>query len=737
MQLKRPKFYPALQGWFFFHCSGSGTNGVVAIVQSRVSRLRHVFVVLILIPVIQLTLFFPLLAQENRPSPYEIVSLDVSGNDVLPTSRLQSAILTRETPGFINKFLHGTISEALGRKTEYFDPVLFTEDINRLRQLYEDYGFFEVQIDTTLRFSEQPSEIGISIVIHEGYRSIIDTMSYRGILNVPEFVLDDIESGRTIAQGDPYQEPLLQAQIGVVLRSLRNAGYANARYVADSSYVLRFASSRNVTVLLTFDIGRRYRFGEVEVVNEAAATRDDITDDIIMRQLDFEPLKIYSEEDVVLSERNLNRVGIFDLARVRVKVPPEEDTTIFIPSTITVRPAARHEIAPELLISDENGNFNIGTGIGYKHRNFFGGARTFSTRLRFRTQTIGKFPEYFKLRSEAVSNIDLTLEMLQPYIFSNKIKGSWTLSVILDKQRPYRQFIIRNKFGITDKIAHFTNGFLDWSLERVELRRNPDIVGSDIASPEELQQLEAQEKRVQFNSIISFTISRDKTNDIFSPSSGFIHTATVEEAGLLPLLLKKAQPDLPFTQFYRLILLGRWYHDPLDTRFTILGFKLKGGFEEKYGESRGDANRAIPQSHRFYAGGGASNRGWESRRLAATGDPNLELGGNLLLESSLELRINVLQSLKDGFLDKFWAVFFLDAGNVWGEIGNFKLRDVAVATGLGIRYDTFFGPFRIDFGIRVYDPRPIGGQSKWITGRKLFGETIGEGILHLGIGHAF
>ncbi len=665
----------------------------------------------------------------------EITSLDFDGNDALSTSQIKALFLTRETPGFISKFLHSNISEALGRKDEFYDPLTFSDDLARLRAAYNDHGFYEVQVDSVLEIDTEENTIDIKVKIAEGYQSVIDTLTYVGIVNVPEFVFEDMQEGRNIGQGDPYNQQLLKSEVDHVLTILKNAGYPNAQFLADSSYALRMASTRNFIVQLRFDIGRRFRFGPITILREGDESRDDITDGIVLNQLDFEDGAVYNQSDILNSERNLNRVGVFDLARIQVSIPPNDDTLGVVPSRITVRPADKHELAPELILSDENGNFNIGTGIGYKSRNFLGGARTFSTRLRFRTQTIGKFPDYFSLRTDAISNVDLTFELLQPYIFSNKIKGSWTFSLILDKQRPYKQFIIQNKFGIVDRFAEFTFGFFDWTLQRVELKVNDDLLTN--ATPEELADLNSQSRQAQFNSIFSFTLQRNKANDLFSPSSGFIHSATIEESGLLPLALKNAQPDLPFTQFYRFVLQGRWFNDVYGDRFSILGLKLKGGFEEKYGESRSDPDRVIPQTHRFFAGGGGSVRGWESRRLTATGDPDAELGGNLALEGSLELRVNVLQQLRDGLFDKIWLVAFVDAGNVWGEISDLQWQDIAVATGIGLRYDTFFGPFRIDWGVRMYDPRPDPGLKKWIFQRKFVDETLGKGILHFGIGHAF
>jgi outer membrane protein assembly factor BamA len=178
------------------------------------------------------------------------------------------------------------------------------------------------------------------------------------------------------------------------------------------------------------------------------------------------------------------------------------------------------------------------------------------------------------------------------------------------------------------------------------------------------------------------------------------------------------------------------YTEAAPHRFSILALKIKGGIEDKYGGARSDTNVGIPQTHRFYAGGGNSVRGWNSRDLIAGGNSGGQLGGNLALEGSVELRTNILQSLRDGLFDKIWLVQFIDAGNVWGQMGDFRLSSVAIAAGIGIRYDTFFGPFRMDWGFRVYNPAEPDGR-RWITQRQLFGQTFKEAIFHFGIGNAF
>lgn len=673
--------------------------------------------------------------QEESGGRFEISSLSFSGNDGFTDGELLERMTTRETPGFFGLFFH-SISESFGSGRQYFDPLTLGDDISNLQIFYEDNGYSNAAIDTTISFSIEERSVAILISIDEGYRSLIDTVAYEGLLDVAGEVWTGVLDDPVIEKGDPFQRTLLEEEVKRVRAILANEGYPNNRIVRDSSAAYRILSNGNYRIALTFDLGKRYRFGEV-IITQDTFEEDRVEEDVIIQQLDYEPGDYYSESDWRSSEQNLNRLGIFSQATIQADVPHNSLPSDSVVSRITVRPAERNELLPEVTISDEDKEFNIGAGLAYVRRNFFGGARTFTARLRFRTQTLRAFPEYFNVNSEAVSNLDLSFEILQPYIFSNKIKGSWTFSLILDKQKLYRQEIVKNTFGFSDRLGTYTYGYLDWTLQRVKLQRNTSIA-LDLTDPviaQQYQALLALEKDVQFNSILSFTIQRDKTNDLFSPSAGFVHALTLEESGLLPLLLKEAQPDVPFTQFYRVVALGRWFFDLTPDRFSILALKLKGGFEEKYGESRSDTTRVIPQTHRFFAGGGGSVRGWTSRGLTSSGIP--EFGGNLALEGTIELRTNLFRSLRQDILDHLWVVAFLDFGNVWPLIEQYRFSDVAMATGLGFRYDTFFGPFRIDFGIRVYDPGNPDPQRRWITQKKFFTETLSDGVLHFGIGHAF
>jgi outer membrane protein assembly factor BamA len=678
-------------------------------------------------------------AQPDRPAPppkFEVTSIEFTGNASLTGAELLRQMTTRETPGFVGKLLN-SISQSIGPPDEFLDPASFSGDVDRIRSYYESRGFSEARIDTQLAYDAEDRTVDITVRIDEGYRSIVDSLEIRGLEDASTPIMEEVLGSRRLTQGDPFNVALLEEEVRRIVRVLNDNGYPRASFVRDSSWARRYASTRNYDIYLVFSMSLPYAFGPVTITQEVDTTRgetlrSDITDELVMDHLDYAPGQLFSLQKKLNSEANLNRLGIFELHTIELAVPPESDSTRLVRSRINLRPLDKHELAPDVFVSDEDGAFNLGAGLGYTNRNFLGGGKRFSTRLRFRTQTLREFPDFFARNSDAIANLDLTFELSTPYVFSNRNTGTWSLSFVLDKQIPYLQNIVRSKLGLVMRTGRYTTNYLDWIIESVVLQVNDNFEPS--SQDEETRRAIRLLQEQQQNSILSFTITRDRSNDLFTPSEGFVHTVTLEESGILPSLLRGVVPDLRYTQFYRVVLMGRWYADVTDRRFAVLALKVRAGWEGKYGESYSDTSRAIPQTHRFFAGGGSSVRGWGSRDLIARGDP--QLGGNLLYEASVELRTNVFQGLRNDVLDKVWLVTFLDIGNLWRQPGDFQLKTVAAAVGLGFRYDTLFGPFRIDWGIRVYNPMaPVGQQ--WISQKQLFAQTFKEGVFHFGIGHAF
>jgi translocation and assembly module TamA len=115
-----------------------------------------------------------------------------------------------------------------------------------------------------------------------------------------------------------------------------------------------------------------------------------------------------------------------------------------------------------------------------------------------------------------------------------------------------------------------------------------------------------------------------------------------------------------------------------------------------------DINDVAP-SRRLYAGGGASIRGYGYNLVGPRNELGEPKGGRSLYEASLEARINT------GLMGhKLQLVPFLDGGNVEAGIVPI-MRDWRFGAGLGLRYQTDFGPIRLDLGTPL---NPRAGDSR-------------------------
>ena len=104
----------------------------------------------------------------------------------------------------------------------------------------------------------------------------------------------------------------------------------------------------------------------------------------------------------------------------------------------------------------------------------------------------------------------------------------------------------------------------------------------------------------------------------------------------------------------------------------------------------------VAPSRRFYAGGGASVRGYGFQSIGPRDPNNDPIGGRSLAEFGLEARVRLFGA--------FGLVPFLDGGNIYTG-GLPDLSGFRYGAGLGVRYYSNFGPVRVDVGTPI-NPQP-------------------------------
>ena len=79
-----------------------------------------------------------------------------------------------------------------------------------------------------------------------------------------------------------------------------------------------------------FNPGKRYTFGNISVEQDSTSPQH-INPDVILRHLDFKNGEYYGEQKKVENERNLNRLGIFETAKIEnAVIDTSSETTAFL-----------------------------------------------------------------------------------------------------------------------------------------------------------------------------------------------------------------------------------------------------------------------------------------------------------------------------------------------------------------------------------------------------------------------
>ena len=177
--------------------------------------------------------------------------------------------------------------------------------------------------------------------------------------------------------------------------------------------------------------------------------------------------------------------------------------------------------------------------------------------------------------------------------------------------------------------------------------------------------------------------SWDRSNDLLDPRHGYRVS--------LRLSPEVSQARGITSTYARTQLDASWYQPAFAG--VVLATRLR------LGSIFGTDLENIAPSRRLYAGGGGSIRGFGYELVGPRNALNEPLGARSLYEVSLEARVNT-----GLFHNSLALVPFLDTGGAGtGTVPNFQ--EMRYGAGLGFRYETGFGPVRLDIGTPL-DPHP-------------------------------
>lgn len=238
----------------------------------------------------------------------------------------------------------------------------------------------------------------------------------------------------------------------------------------------------------------------------------------------------------------------------------------------------------------------------------------------------------------------------------------------------------------------------------------------------------------------SFSFTKDKRTNLFDENFS-IFRFKVEAAGNL---LANASKLLGLTKDsndrYELfnVAYSQYIKTELDyVKHWDLGKKNVFAMRSYFGIAIPYGNSSnIPFSKSFFAGGANDNRAWTAYSLGpGSSETTNEFNeANLKIALSLEQRFNIFEDL--------YGAIFVDTGNIWNALDDVEddkatftnfdsLKDIAIGSGFGLRYDFSFFIFRLDVGFKTYDPF-YQDENRWFNDY-----NFGHAVYNIGINYPF
>lgn len=500
-------------------------------------------------------------------------------------------------------------------------------DIERLRSVLRSEGYYDASIDYQLLPDEKPVRVTLEVAPGERYRLLAWAVRYSGP-GADDPGLPREAGDVDLVLGEPARAEGVVDARRRLLALLGDRGHPLAR-VEDERVTVDHAD-RGMSVDLEIVAGEEAAFGAVAVVGTSRVEPGYVEDFVGWREGErFERAKL----DATRSE--LLETGLFD--SVAMEWPNELDDEGRLPVTLRVEERKHRSIGLAGRWSTDEG-FSV--EVEWENRNLFG-----------RGERLSLEGEGGEIKQEASASFR------KPRLL-----------------RPDQDLLLRGALAHEDTDAYdgpITDSFA--GLER-RLGDHWSVVGGVAAEWSNLSDLQGTRR---FSLVgLEARAERDTSNDRLDPSSG-----TRLRISLRPYHGTGEHHQLGFLTG-GLSLAG---YRALDDggRFVIAG-------RSRFGSTVGGTSESLPANKRFYAGGGASVRGYRFQSVGPLAFDETPLGGRSLLEVSTELRTRITRSIG--------VVAFVDGGNVWDD----ELPDLSTnfrwSAGVGGRYFTTFGPIRVDFG---------------------------------------
>ena len=682
-----------------------------------------------------------------------------------------------------------------GEKIEIIDSTKTLATIKNLNSYFQNIGFLENKVTSEIKVNnDNENYADINYRVSTGPQYYIGDVSSIIESRVIDSIYKKHTSKSFIKKNDLFKTKNFELERERLNRLFKNSGIYNFQ-ISSIVYDVVIDSSNNifslpVKILIT---GKNYKTHNIDKITISNFRKDasfDFNSDFLNNQIKFKIGEKFNDSLRTLTLQNFNKLDLFNFPSVSYNYIGNKDNSL--EASVILNSKKKYAIGFGFDIKQSNiEDIGLSFENRFKTRNVFKNGENLELSA---TGSIGKssdvtisqinydmslsFPKFIFLGKKSNNsprlynqrsfinfgasnqrNIGLDRNSLKfdfNYSWAKKNNlFSYSISQVeLIKNRNIQNYfnIYSNSFELINEIAkeytndskYYDNGNLkiptgiDLFIEDALTVFNTTISANDL---NKIQYINNRKKRLTTNNLIigsSFSISNnydnryDKTNfnqwKIKFQSAGlltnlFLGNKRLNSEGL------KTISDLPFSQFLKseLSYIKHWdigANSTLATRYFL-------GFAIPYGNSEN-----IPFSESFFGGGSNDNRAWEVYRLGpgSSGATDEFNEGNFKIALNFEYRFKMF--------GRFNGALFTDIGNIWNllddtddssrKFNGFKdLSELAIGSGFGLRYDSGLFVFRLDMGLKTYNPALVKNR-RWF---KDF--SLKKGVFNIGLNYPF
>lgn len=634
------------------------------------------------------------------------------------------------------------------------------------------HGYLGGTVSYMVEQQKNPKKAKIAYTVNMNELSTVDTLEYVNFPSLSDSLIRLHADEARIKPGDPFDVSALDAERSRLSTLFRNNGFyyyqpSYASYLADTLAVpgkvhLRLQLADNIPAAAN----HKWYIGKMKV-NIMKQSMEQLRDTftyrrltlafngrkppirarLLLRHLRLLPKQQFSYDAYMESADRLSNSGQY--SSVQFAFTPQDTTALCDTLDMTVSCVLNkpYEAYVETNYSNKiNGRTGPEIVVGFKKKNAFRGGEVIDLNLHgaYEWQTNGQGSDYnsYEYGTDlSVSFPRMIVPFLKPYRYYNTPNTTVRASTNVVNRPGYFKMHTASgdwtyKWQPTDRKKHEFSPLtvkyqhLTYTTHKFDsiMYANPYLYATmqDIFIPKMIYSFTYTSPK-KYRNPIYWNITASEAGNILSLGYMAAGKKWGDEG---KEMFKNA-----YAQFFKI------ESDFTKTWATGLKSQLVGhinvGLVYSYGNMK-----ATPYSEQFYVGGANSIRAFPVRSVGPgsyyTDEARLsylDQTGDMKFLANLEYRFNLFGNL--------YGAAFIDAGNVWGlkddgyrSGARFKLKNIAkemaLGTGVGVRYDLEFLILRLDWGVGLHMPYDT-GKSGYYNIRR-FKDSHS---LHLAVGYPF